>query len=248
MRSEGIRVGVGEVAFAGGLVFHGAKPSTDQRVGLVEGRVLHAAILFLPQDGVIPAQAVVEGQFTRDFPTVLDVDSIGMGTQPHIRGRGGRYAAGRTEEEAGIPESAARGIRKRLAVLPGIAGLYLGEPKLSIGAAGVHALDALKQRCCTQLERMVALDPGQVGVKGRLIIVGYRRESERHARIAAGESGATVPPAAHSAEHARHIGEIGACGEGNALGKQLLLVDTWAPSEDWTCADNPRRYATATLE
>src|SRR5579872_1953967 len=80
VRSEGKRVGVGELTLACRLISYGAKPSTDQRVRQVEGRVLHAAILLLPQGGVIPAQTVVEGQFTGYFPTVLEIDSIGMRT------------------------------------------------------------------------------------------------------------------------------------------------------------------------
>src|SRR5579859_5663713 len=71
---------------------------------------------------------------------------------------------------------------------------------------------------------MVAFDPGQVGVERGLIIVCYWRESERYARIGSGESGATVPPAPYSAEHARHIGKKVARSEGNSLGEQCLLV------------------------
>src|SRR5665213_626795 len=224
VRSDGIWVRVGELALAGRLVFHGAHASPNERVRLVEGRVLHAAILLLPQGGVIPAQTVVEGQLTGDFPTVLDVESIGVGTQPDIRGRGGRYATRRTEKKAGISESAALEVCERLAVLPGIAGLYCRESKLSIGAAVVHALDALKQRCCSQLVSMVSFDPGQVGVKRRLIVVGHGRESERYTRIAARESGSTVPPASDRAVHPSHVGEEVARGERNPIGKQLLLI------------------------
>jgi hypothetical protein len=66
---------------------------------------------------------------------------------------------GVAEEKAGVSKSAAGRIRKRLAELPRIAGLLLRESELSIGAAGVHALDTFENGGRAQLERMIALDP-----------------------------------------------------------------------------------------
>src|SRR6516165_5390613 len=190
---------------AGCFVFHCADLPSEQRVRLVECSTLHAAILLFPEGGVVPTQAEVKRQPPGDLPAVLNVYSVGVHAQPHIRrGRRGR-GIGQAEKEAGITESAALGVLEGVAVLPGVASLYGGECKLSISAAFVQALDALKQRRRPQLIGMVSLDPGQIGVEGRLVVVCDRGESEGYACVtAARKPGAAGPAAAIETVHARH--------------------------------------------
>src|SRR5262249_27757764 len=127
VRSERVRVGLSEATLACSLVFHCSNSPPNERVRKVEGGALLAAMVLLPGDPVIPSKTVVEGQLVSNFPIVLGEDCIGVVSQPLIRGRSGRYGGGQTEKEAGIPESAARKIRKGLAVLGGIGRLLLRE-------------------------------------------------------------------------------------------------------------------------
>ena len=65
--------------------YSGAQPAPYGRVGYVEARTLHAAMFFLPQVGVIPTEAVIEGQLACDLPAVLDIKRISVIAQPQIR-------------------------------------------------------------------------------------------------------------------------------------------------------------------
>ena len=192
MRPDGKWVRAGEAAIAGLPVFHCAKPSADGRVGSCEVGILHAAVFFDPQGRVIPAQAEFDCQRVSDFPAILQIQRIRMHAQPRTcLGRGHLKAAGQAQQEAGIAHSAAGVIRKRLAVLRGIGGLEAGEFKFSIGAAAGDGRNALEHRRRAQLEGMVSLDPGRVGVKGRLYVLLERRFKERSRVGAGGEATAT---------------------------------------------------------
>src|SRR5207253_5958979 len=74
-RPDGIRIRRREIALASGLVLHRTDPSTERRVGRREVGILHAAVLLLPERGVIPAETVVQSQLASDFPGILDEKS-----------------------------------------------------------------------------------------------------------------------------------------------------------------------------
>src|SRR5262249_29876141 len=105
-------------------------------------RVLHAAILFLPENGVVPPRAVIERQLASDLPTVLNENAIPVCSQARMRLLRERDGAGVAQEKAGVSESADGGVGERLAKLRGVGGLNLGEAELAVRAAGGDGLDA----------------------------------------------------------------------------------------------------------
>src|SRR5215831_1597290 len=168
MRPDRIRVGVGVIAMACGLIDHCTETSANLGIGQRERSVLHAAILLLPESRVVPPRAVIECQLASDFPTVLNENAIPMRPQPGMCKLRERDGAGVSKEKAGVSEPAARRVGESLAELRGIGGLNLGEAKLAVGAAGGDGLDAFIQRCRAQLISVISLDPGGAGVERRL--------------------------------------------------------------------------------
>ena len=130
-----------------------------------------------------------------------------MGAQADISRRGSGDAAGGSQEETRVGESAAGCVGEGLPILPGVGGLLRAESKLSVGAAHVQALNAFKQSRGADLKCVISLDPGEVGVERRLVVVRFRRERERYARIRNSRvRTAAAPAAVNRTVHAGHVG------------------------------------------
>src|SRR5580658_1134604 len=95
MRPDGKWVGVGEGALARLPVFHSSKPAAEGRVGRGKIGILHTAVFFVPESGIVPAQPELDCQGVRDLPAILQIYSIRMHAQPSTcLGRGYLKTAG----------------------------------------------------------------------------------------------------------------------------------------------------------
>src|SRR5262249_34513608 len=124
---------------------------------------------------------IIHRQLPRHLPAILRVEAHQMVAEFRFGVRGDRHAVRKTQEEARIGETGRAVSTGTLAkipsghsILPGVSRFGVGEGEISIGWPGAVFGISLNREFAAVLESVVALDPGQAGVGGRLFFPNRR--------------------------------------------------------------------------
>jgi hypothetical protein len=118
---------------------------------------------------VVP-QAVIQGEFPRDLPAILRVQPqavlarLGLGVRTNL------HIVRQSQYKAGVIETGGIGKVKRLEILPRIGGFGVGNAKSPIGAPSAVLRISIDRKFTAVLERVVPLNPSQIGVSRRLLL------------------------------------------------------------------------------
>src|SRR5579863_894541 len=124
------------------------------------------AILLFPGGGVIVAQPVIERKRTRNLPTVLSVKSQLVLPELGDRRSVDLVVIDGAQQEAGIGKSdGAAGARGVGRVQVGETRFRRAEVKNTVGIQEVGIGVSFNARFSAELEGVVVLDPGKVGIE-----------------------------------------------------------------------------------